>query len=402
MRSKKKNIKIINNLIDTTNFQQLPKRLQRRIQKFGNSAICPSCGSLLQIQALKNGRLHCSIQCRAKGQQLKQLARKNNSVRDYSKTVLYFSTEQGRRHAKEKLIEKYGVDNVFKLKQTQNLIKQQNLQKYGVQCIFSKIPQNISQQQRINLVNSQQKIKETNIQKYGTEFPLQNQIIKEIAKSTIKENNLQKYGVQYKAWLTIEALQDVQPLFTIQQYIGLNRQYLWKCKYCGCQFKSIYNAGGLNTKCQCQKLKHTSKLQIQLADFCSQYFDIKRNWNGLIWPQELDIVIPQIKVALEFNGLYWHQQIYKNKFYHYQKSVKCRQLGYRLIHIWQDQWINQKQTIKQKLLKAFKKQQIYQNGQIINFSWNNILNGKLICQPYIEYRNQFKIWNCGIFQYIQP
>lgn len=401
MKNKKNNIKILDNFIDISNIKQLPVRLQRRIQKYGNSAICPTCKKLLTLQMLKDGKLHCCNKCRSKGQELKQLARKSNFNRDYSKSMSYFSTEKGKEHIKKVMLEKYGVDNPFKNKNIQTIIKQKNLQKYGVQCIFQKIPQNISNQQKEKLLKSKRKIKETNIQKYGVEYPLQNQQIKEKIKNKIKENNFQKFGNYHKAWLTISTLQYVQPLFNQNEYVGLNKEYMWKCKYCGNQFKSIYNSGQLYTKCQCQKLKHTSIMQEQLSQFCKEYYQIKRNWNGLIWPQEIDIVISQIKLAIQFNGLYWHQIQYKDKFYHYQKSIKCRQKGYRLIHIWQDQWVNNKEEIKQKLIKVFNKQQKYENNQIVRFDWNNVLTGKLIKDPFIEERNKFLIFNCGIFQYIQ-
>ena len=136
--------------------------------------------------------------------------------------------------------------------------------------------------------------------------------------------------------------------------------------------------------------------QNQLAEFCSTYFQIKRSYNGIIWPQELDIVIPLLKVAIQFNGLYWHQAAFKPHLYHYQKSMKCRQKGYRLIHIWQDQWQKDKEVIKEKLLKVFNNSQKFID--IIDFSWNNLLQGQLIRQPYIENRNGYLIQNCGIFK----
>lgn len=54
---------------------------------------------------------------------------------------------------------------------------------------------------------------------------------------------------------------------------------------------------------------------------------------------ELDIVIPSLKVAIEFNGLIWHSEKYgKSRDYHQRKSDQAKLAGYRLIHIWADEW----------------------------------------------------------------
>lgn len=63
-----------------------------------------------------------------------------------------------------------------------------------------------------------------------------------------------------------------------------------------------------------------------------------------------DIVIPAKKVAIEFNGLYWHSDaVNKDKNYHFNKSEIARKAGYQLIHIWEDDWENKKEVILQTL-----------------------------------------------------
>ena len=55
-------------------------------------------------------------------------------------------------------------------------------------------------------------------------------------------------------------------------------------------------------------LIYSSKAELELVEFCKQYFtNIIQNDRKLIFPYELDIVIPNINLAIEFNGLYWHQ-----------------------------------------------------------------------------------------------
>lgn len=73
-------------------------------------------------------------------------------------------------------------------------------------------------------------------------------------------------------------------------------------------------------------------------------FDCHRSDRKTIKPLELDIVIPDLKIAIEYNGLIWHSESYgKDRWYHYNKTEQCERNGYRLIHIWENDWNNNKE-----------------------------------------------------------
>lgn len=83
---------------------------------------------------------------------------------------------------------------------------------------------------------------------------------------------------------------------------------------------------------------------------------------------EIDLYIPELKIGIEYNGVYFHSMNGKKegiitRGYHYCKSKIAKNLGIDLIHIWEDQWINQKDLIKSILLARFgkieKKDKIY-------------------------------------------
>lgn len=69
---------------------------------------------------------------------------------------------------------------------------------------------------------------------------------------------------------------------------------------------------------------------------------------------EVDIYIPDKKLALEFNGDYWHSSIFKGPNYHLDKTLKCTKAGIRLIHIFQYEWEDEgkKQKIKDIITSA--------------------------------------------------
>ena len=94
----------------------------------------------------------------------------------------------------------------------------------------------------------------------------------------------------------------------------------------------------------------TSLAEKELADFISQHINIKTSNRKLISPLELDIVIPSKKIAIEFNGIYWHQSRFIGKDYHSNKTKLCKEKGYQLIHIWEDDWRDRKDVIKNMLL----------------------------------------------------
>ena len=54
--------------------------------------------------------------------------------------------------------------------------------------------------------------------------------------------------------------------------------------------------------------------------------------------QEIDILYN--KIGIEFNGNYWHSELYKDRKYHQDKYIKALQNGIQLISIFEYQWLN--------------------------------------------------------------
>lgn len=71
----------------------------------------------------------------------------------------------------------------------------------------------------------------------------------------------------------------------------------------------------------------------------------------IIRPYELDIYIPKKKIAIEFNGIYWHsEKMGKDRHYHLRKWEMCHEKGIQLITIWEDDWKTKKDIIVSMLL----------------------------------------------------
>ena len=94
----------------------------------------------------------------------------------------------------------------------------------------------------------------------------------------------------------------------------------------------------------------TSEAEIEIKDFVKSLgFDIIENDRDIIKPKELDIVIPEKSIAIEYCGLYWHNNERKDEKYHLNKLEKCLDKGYRLITIFEDEWIFKKDLVKRRL-----------------------------------------------------
>jgi hypothetical protein len=106
-----------------------------------------------------------------------------------------------------------------------------------------------------------------------------------------------------------------------------------------------------------------SKYEDELVDYVKSIYSGKLilNSKGIITPYELDIYIPEKKLAIEFNGNYWHSTIYKDKYYHQQKTIKCAKQGIRLIHIFEYEWKNS--SFQEKIKNCLK--QILTDSNII-------------------------------------
>jgi hypothetical protein len=64
---------------------------------------------------------------------------------------------------------------------------------------------------------------------------------------------------------------------------------------------------------------------------------------------EIDIYLPELKLGIEFNGLYWHSDIYKQKEYHIKKLDWFKERNIRLIQIWEDDWNFNNDIIKSQI-----------------------------------------------------
>ena len=232
--------------------------------------------------------------------------------------------------------------------------------------------------------------KDTKLEKYGDENYCNSKKISETRKSfsdakkfeiheKTKATNAQTYGVDY-AWHLDEVKMKsklrrrksrydnvilpneiAEPLFTFEEYVSdVNARFKWKCRKCGEVFEcGVFEHQPYVARClKCNPLSSShSKNESAIVEFLKMNGceDIVENSRGIISPRELDIFIPSSKLAIEYNGIWWHSLANGTPVdYHSSKSNACERLGIDLVHVLDHEWSHRQDLCKLKLLEENK------------------------------------------------
>lgn len=151
------------------------------------------------------------------------------------------------------------------------------------------------------------------------------------------------------------------------------------CKECNSSFVYITSSNyRLNNKIDlcptCNCIKNVSFLETKFYEFIKSIYkgECIRNTKAIIPPYELDIFLPELSIAIEFNGDYWHanpelerfcdpkdiHSIYKGHEMTNQgiwmKGLRKRNMrndkNIKLITVFDNAWVNYEPETKSKIL----------------------------------------------------
>lgn len=135
---------------------------------------------------------------------------------------------------------------------------------------------------------------------------------------------------------------------------GSGYRATWKCQRGHTWSATVTNRVFHGSGCPHCANSGTSTAELELLDFVQSLLpntDVWHRCRQIVTPYELDIVIPSLKLAIEYNGLFWHsEKSGKSRDYHVRKRQMCVDAGYRLITIWEDDW-RDRRTLVENLLK---------------------------------------------------
>lgn len=124
---------------------------------------------------------------------------------------------------------------------------------------------------------------------------------------------------------------------------------------------------------------------------------IEENYNGIILkdkrttikPKELDVCLPDIKLAYEYNGLFYHDETYCENDYHLMKTERCEEIKIQLTHVFSNDWLYKSNIVKSNILNQLNKlpnkidsincvvKEIKNNAMIQSFLTENHLQGHI-------------------------
>ena len=268
------------------------------------------------------------------------------------------------RETKDKnVLAKYGVKNVFELDTVKKSIKHTNISRFGVEKPLQNNSILIKQQSTMidrhgakTTLESKtlvERIKETNIQKYGTANAMKNSDVATKASRT-QRYNLVKSGNFAKLIEKHSKNFNVEPLFSELDYIENNKRPMWK-HVCGNVYESLWGNGSIQP-CPAIECRNFSTIHRSVYEYINSIIStvIEINNRSVIKPKELDIWIPEFNLAIEIDGIYWHQNEKDLLF----KKIECAKFGIKLLHITDYDWYNNeekwKSIISAKLNKCTK------------------------------------------------
>jgi G:T-mismatch repair DNA endonuclease (very short patch repair protein) len=235
---------------------------------------------------------------------------------------------------KETLISNWGVDNPMKSDVVKNKLKDSILKKWGVDH-YSKTQE------------YKDRYKKTCLDKYGVDNA-----------SKFEETKKLISDIKFKEHNLISKIPTLIPEdYSVLEY-STDRFFTINHHACGQDFRIF--VGTINDRIRGRNIICTncnpidvavSSGEIEIKNFLVQNgVDFISNSYSIISPLSLDIYIPEKKLAIEFNGIYWHSEVFKDKNYHRNKTKMCEDRGIRLIHIWEDDWRDRSEIVKSMIL----------------------------------------------------
>jgi len=283
----------------------------------------------------------------------------------------FFNKSGSACHKKCRLEEQRRQDSPFNNPETVEKAKQTNLKRFGAEHASSntEIAKKISDTK--NTDEYKEKVATTNLKKYGVVNVFQSDVIKD----RIKQTNLFRYGHTHAMQNAAKKSQGAaaykqqfaaNPLNKHSIILTLRDQIFWDelekkgatlvdvCSLFGIDYKDTvtlisrpefrrrYYDTYSFPKCQAQNEMKKSIVKMGAND-------VEFNFRKIISPLEIDIWIPAKKVAIEFNGSYWHSEANLQpcdaRKKHRNKLDRCREKDIHLLHIFEQTWNERKPQI---------------------------------------------------------
>ena len=150
-------------------------------------------------------------------------------------------------------------------------------------------------------------------------------------------------------------------IIRISEYVSNKKPIKVKCLKCGREKQTGIQPLLKGTfSCETCNNQNVSGKEKELLKFIRKIYNgpIITSTKTIIKPLELDIYLPELKMAFEFNGNYWHSTKKIKKNYHQEKTLKCQKEQIKLFHVYEFDWDEKRAETEKKIKSLFKKEEI--------------------------------------------
>ncbi len=265
---------------------------------------------------------------------------------------------------------RYDSENVWQSDVIKSKIYASNQLKFGVkipsqsELVKQKITNKMSEIDFSEIISRR---RQTCLDKYGVDDVMKSMDVRQSVISTVNTKEFKEFLLNKRTDILQIKIGDDYEIINYNLGATCKTAHLIKHTLrhkCGREFEMtvpriyyrLYNDVDVCPYC-CEVKATVSNEEIKLRRLISSVYDgkIVNNFKQLISPYEVDVYLPDKQIAFEYNGLYWHNDITKDKDYHMMKTNMCAQNGVRLIHIWEHDWMMKRNIIESIIFGLFGK-----------------------------------------------
>jgi hypothetical protein len=161
------------------------------------------------------------------------------------------------------------------------------------------------------------------------------------------------------------------PLLPEQFTIGSDKKVWWMCDKDHEWNSTIGGRTARNSGCpECYAKTFVSQAENSIAEFIRNLgLVVIQSDRKTLKGKELDILVPEKNLAIEYNGVFWHtEKGGKDKEYHRNKWLAAKNAGIQLVQIWEDEWNRNPEQIKRMIahkLGVTKERKIFARKTIV-------------------------------------
>ncbi len=346
------------------------KAKSTKLEKYGNE-------NYVNIEKMKKTNLERYGSCCPLVDHMVHEKRLNSMIENYGVEYTLQSDEL-RNKVKSTCLETYGDENY----RNQEKAKQTRLDRYGDEWFNNReryrqtCLERYGSESYCSTDECKQKVYQTCMARYGVPSYMNSHEFKERSEQTC----IEKFGVPYYSqtdkfreqtsirhsdefYERLCTCKDVIPMFSNEELVCRDprKELKWRCNRCGEEFYSRLDHRHAHdthfasyARCpNCDRhYRSKSNGELELLEHIGKIYhgELVSGDRNTIKPLEIDIMMKDISTGIEYDGLIWHSEHFGiGPVEMLKKTQLCEDVGIRLIRVYSDEWLNNRDFTMWKL-----------------------------------------------------